>query len=127
YKGSFYYKVPVGSTVNGNFTASLVSSSGAELASATVPINSTATDWTQVHFSFTPTIAPSDTNNVFSVTVDGASAAGQTIYFALFSLFPPTYKNRPNGMRIDLAEALAETKPGFFRFPGGNNLVRTGL
>ncbi|TDL26963.1 glycoside hydrolase [Rickenella mellea] len=25
-------------------------------------------------------------------------------------------------MRIDLAEALAETKPGFFRFPGGNNL-----
>ncbi|TDL26964.1 glycoside hydrolase [Rickenella mellea] len=122
YKGSFYYKVPVGSTVNGNFTASLVSSSGAELASTTVPINSTASDWTQVNFSFTPTTTPSDTNNVFSVTVDGASAAGQTIYFALFSLFPPTYKNRPNGMRIDLAEALAETQPGFFRFPGGNNL-----
>jgi hypothetical protein len=37
------------------------------------------------------------------VTVDGASASGQTIFFSLFSLFPPTFKNRPNGMRMDIA------------------------
>ncbi|KAF8607098.1 glycoside hydrolase [Ceratobasidium sp. AG-I] len=40
----------------------------------------------------------------------------------MFSLFPPTYKGRANGMRVDLAEALAATKPGVWRFPGGNNL-----
>lgn len=36
------------------------------------------------------------------------------------SLFPQkTFKNRPNGMRADLAQALADLKPGVFRFPGG--------
>jgi alpha-L-arabinofuranosidase len=38
----------------------------------------------------------------------------------LISLFPAdTYKQRPNGMRADLAEALAELHPRFVRFPGG--------
>ncbi|KAJ3517525.1 hypothetical protein NLJ89_g441 [Agrocybe chaxingu] len=40
----------------------------------------------------------------------------------MLSLFPPTFKGRPNGMRVDLAEALQEMGPSFFRFPGGNNL-----
>ena len=36
------------------------------------------------------------------------------------SLFPVnTYKNRENGMRRDLAQALEDLKPGIFRFPGG--------
>jgi alpha-L-arabinofuranosidase len=36
------------------------------------------------------------------------------------SLFPTdTYKNRENGMRRDLAQALADLHPGVFRFPGG--------
>ena len=36
------------------------------------------------------------------------------------SLFPvDTYKNRENGMRRDLAQALADLHPGIFRFPGG--------
>ena len=36
------------------------------------------------------------------------------------SLFPTdTYKNRPNGLRRDLAQALADIHPGVFRFPGG--------
>ncbi|TDL19640.1 alfa-L-arabinofuranosidase precursor [Rickenella mellea] len=125
YNGSFYYKVPSGSNVKGAFTASLKSSTGAVLASTTVGINPAATDWAQVAFKLTPRTNPADTNNVFSVTVDGADNAGQTFYFAFFSLFPPTYKNRPNGMRIDLAEVLAETQPGFFRYPGGNNLGET--
>ncbi|KAF8880022.1 glycoside hydrolase superfamily [Infundibulicybe gibba] len=40
----------------------------------------------------------------------------------MLSLFPPTFKNRANGMRVDIAEALAEMGPSFFRLPGGNNL-----
>lgn len=36
------------------------------------------------------------------------------------SLFPVnTFKNRKNGMRADLAQALADVHPGLFRFPGG--------
>lgn len=35
------------------------------------------------------------------------------------SLFPPTFKNRPNGLRPDLAEMLYNLHPKFVRFPGG--------
>ena len=36
------------------------------------------------------------------------------------SLFPVnTYKNRENGLRRDLAQALEDLHPGIFRFPGG--------
>jgi alpha-L-arabinofuranosidase len=38
----------------------------------------------------------------------------------MVSLFPAnTYKNRPNGMRADLADAIADIHPRFVRFPGG--------
>ncbi|MCF7730387.1 MAG: DUF1080 domain-containing protein [Akkermansiaceae bacterium] len=42
-----------------------------------------------------------------------------TIWFDVVSLFPPTYQNRPNGMRPDLVHLLQGLKPAFFRFPGG--------
>jgi alpha-N-arabinofuranosidase len=36
------------------------------------------------------------------------------------SLFPSkTFKNRPNGLRQDLAQMIADLKPGFVRWPGG--------
>lgn len=36
------------------------------------------------------------------------------------SLFPAdTWKGRENGLRKDLVQALADTRPGVFRFPGG--------
>ena len=38
----------------------------------------------------------------------------------MVSLFPEdTWKNRPNGLRADLVQMLADLKPGFLRFPGG--------
>ncbi|MBP7052665.1 MAG: alpha-L-arabinofuranosidase [Phycisphaerae bacterium] len=38
----------------------------------------------------------------------------------LISLFPDgTWKDRPNGLRADLVQWLADLKPGFLRFPGG--------
>ncbi|AMR34546.1 alpha-N-arabinofuranosidase [Mucilaginibacter sp. PAMC 26640] len=43
-------------------------------------------------------------------------------YFNLVSLFPPTYNNRINGNRIDIMKLLADMKPAFLRFPGGNFL-----
>ena len=44
------------------------------------------------------------------------------------SLFPVnTFKQRENGMRRDLAQALADLKPGIFRFPGGCIVEGTDL
>ena len=44
------------------------------------------------------------------------------------SLFPVnTFKNRENGMRRDLAQALADLKPGISRFPGGCIVEGTDL
>ena len=44
------------------------------------------------------------------------------------SLFPTdTWKGRENGMRKDLAQALADLKPGVFRFPGGCIVEGTDL
>jgi len=44
------------------------------------------------------------------------------------SLFPVnTFKNRENGMRQDLAQALADLHPGVFRFPGGCIVEGTDL
>jgi alpha-N-arabinofuranosidase len=38
----------------------------------------------------------------------------------MISLFPlDTWKNRPNGLRKDLVQLLADMHPGFLRFPGG--------
>lgn len=41
------------------------------------------------------------------------------IYLDVVSLMPPTYKNRENGCRRDLAQMLADLHPRFVRFPGG--------
>ncbi len=50
------------------------------------------------------------------VLVDGAG----TVDLDMISLFPEnTWKNRPGGLRADMAQKLADLKPGFMRFPGG--------
>jgi alpha-N-arabinofuranosidase len=43
-----------------------------------------------------------------------------TVDLDMLSLFPvDTWKKRPNGLRADLVQLLADLKPGFLRFPGG--------
>jgi alpha-N-arabinofuranosidase len=43
-----------------------------------------------------------------------------TVDLDMISLFPrKTWGNRPNGLRADLVQWLADLKPGFVRFPGG--------
>ncbi|WP_036877272.1 alpha-L-arabinofuranosidase C-terminal domain-containing protein [Xylanibacter oryzae] len=42
-----------------------------------------------------------------------------TVDFDVVSLFPPTFKNRENGCRPDLAQLLYNIHPKFMRFPGG--------
>ena len=58
------------------------------------------------------------------IFLDGRNAA----CLEHISLFPVnTFKNRPNGMRRDLAQALADQHPGVFRFPGGCIVEGTDL
>ncbi|EIW86286.1 glycoside hydrolase family 51 protein [Coniophora puteana RWD-64-598 SS2] len=130
YNASFYYRFPEASDFSGDATVALQSASGEVYASAQIPISGSQTTWTQVYAQLTPSTSPSSTANNFTVTFN-SSAAGNTINFAMFSLFPPTFKNRANGMRIDVAEAryialltlqILLMRPSFFRLPGGNNL-----
>ncbi len=51
-----------------------------------------------------------------------------TLALDMISLFPErTFRNRPNGLRPDLAMALADMKPAFIRFPGGCLVHGDGL
>ncbi|MFZ4508888.1 MAG: alpha-L-arabinofuranosidase C-terminal domain-containing protein [Fimbriimonas sp.] len=50
------------------------------------------------------------------------TGSDRSVWFSQVSLFPPTFKNRENGNRPDLMKMLADMKPKFLRFPGGNYL-----
>ena len=103
YTASFYYRFPTSSSFSGNVIIGLQSSTGQVFGSATATLSGSQTTWKQVSVTITPATSASALTNLFTVTVDGAAASGQTINFAMFSLFPPTFKNRPNGMRADIA------------------------
>ncbi len=47
------------------------------------------------------------------------ATAPVVLYLDMVSLMPPTFKDRPNGCRRDLAAMLAALHPRFLRFPGG--------
>ncbi|KAE9394877.1 glycoside hydrolase [Gymnopus androsaceus JB14] len=125
YAASFFYRFPTASSFTGSATLSLQDSTGQILGATNVTLSGSQTSWVQINTTIQPTITPDALTNNFVLTVDGAEAAGETINFAMFSLFPPTFKNRPNGMRIDIAETLGSMAPSFFRLPGGNNLGQT--
>ncbi|KAG6864898.1 hypothetical protein C0991_006468 [Blastosporella zonata] len=147
YSASFFYRFPTSSSFRGTATLSLKATTGTVLGSSAVSISGAQTSWAQLTVQITPTVAPASgsTANVFVLSLDGAAAAGQTINFAMFSLFPPTFKNRPNGMRADIAsvrvnlfplialdpngfcmKALVEMGPSFFRFPGKLDFMKAG-
>ncbi|MHA4806629.1 alpha-L-arabinofuranosidase C-terminal domain-containing protein [Flavitalea flava] len=43
-----------------------------------------------------------------------------TVWVDFVSLFPErTFRNRPNGLRLDLAQSIADLNPAFIRWPGG--------
>jgi alpha-L-arabinofuranosidase len=45
-----------------------------------------------------------------------------TFWLDQVSLFPATFRNRPNGNRVDLMQLMAGLEPSFLRLPGGNFL-----
>ncbi|KAK5684519.1 hypothetical protein LTS10_004389 [Elasticomyces elasticus] len=118
YTASFWVK----GSYDGVFTASLQSNLTDEVfGSVEIESQAVADEWTEHAFELTPDTDAPNSNNTFAITFDAAGADG-ALDFNLISLFPPTYKGRKNGLRIDIAEALAGMNPHFLRFPGGNML-----
>ena len=101
-----------GEGFNGPLTVSLESSDGKVYAQKI--IRSLATDWKHYRLSLKPSATDPKARLVISANRPG------TFWLDMVSLFPKqTWKNRPNGLRPDLAEMLAGLKPAFVRFPGG--------
>ncbi|WP_220463966.1 alpha-L-arabinofuranosidase C-terminal domain-containing protein [Adhaeribacter radiodurans] len=90
----------------------LVNSKGEKLGSTTV--TPAGKPWKKYNASFTATVT--EPKAVLNIYVKGQGV----VDLDMISLFPKdTWKNRPNGMRADLVQLLADMKPGFLRFPGG--------
>jgi len=119
YQASFYAKT--GNGFGGTLTLSLESNDGKILAKATV--KATGKEWKKYNVTLKTGKMTESLNNRFVIS---AQQKG-TVWLSLVSLFPPIYKNRPNGNRPDLMEMLAEMKPAFLRFPGGNYLQGKSL
>ncbi|RXK85403.1 alpha-L-arabinofuranosidase C-terminal domain-containing protein [Filimonas effusa] len=67
---------------------------------------------------YTCTLVPSETDTAAEFAFHFGSTG--TVWFDFVSLFPKeTFRNRPNGLRKDLAEYLESLKPAFVRWPGG--------
>jgi alpha-N-arabinofuranosidase len=114
YVGSFYAKAAADI---GPVTVSLVGDqSGKAVATATV--SGLTSEWKQYQFTLKTGAVPASAANHLSLSV----AHPGSVWFNLVSLFPPTYKNRKGGYRIDLMEKMAAMHPTFLRFPGGNYL-----
>jgi alpha-N-arabinofuranosidase len=115
YKASFYAKA--GNGFSGPLTVDIESNDGSKIAaSATVP--AVTGEWKKYEVTLKTGEVPVSKENRF--VISGASKG--TVWFSLVSLFPPTYKDRPNGRRQDLMQLLADMGPSFLRFPGGNYL-----
>ncbi len=115
YQASFYAKTDTPTL--GPVKISIVNNeTGMAVASATVP--AVTSDWKQYSTTLkTGHVGVSASNHlVLSVQNPG------TLWLDVVSLFPPTYKGREHGFRIDLMEKMADMQPNFLRFPGGNYL-----
>ncbi len=97
---------------DGTLTATLQSEDGTALGQSEIPVKADGT-WRKLEAEITAT--GDDPRGWLALT---GSAPG-TVVVDVVSLFPPTYKDRPNGCRPDLAEMLEAMKPRFVRFPGG--------
>ncbi|HEX5151408.1 MAG TPA: alpha-L-arabinofuranosidase C-terminal domain-containing protein [Parafilimonas sp.] len=100
---------------NGNIKlhVQLVDSTGKSLGESQ-SISVSGNNWQQYKTSFTAT--GTELKAKMNIWFEGTGV----IDLDMISLFPQhTWKERPNGLRADLVQLLADMKPGFIRFPGG--------
>ena len=81
-------------------------------------------DWKQYKI----TLRPNQTLEKATLRIFMETRSGASVDLEHISLFPAdTWKGREGGLRKDLAQALADLKPGIFRFPGGCIVEGTDL
>ncbi len=99
----------------GSLKAVLCSKDGSQIyaESAIAGFPAKAKGWTKYEATFTA--SDNDSQAQFALVFDGSGV----VQIDVVSLFPPTFKNRENGMRPDLANMLWQMHPKFMRFPGG--------
>jgi len=101
-------------------TVSLQTPKGKILAEEKILTSSN--EWKKYSAGLTSTTNHDTVSLVILATTQGKLALD------VISLFPErTFKNRTNGLRTDLAQALADMKPKFIRFPGGCLVHGDGL
>ncbi len=97
-------------------------SSGDTQVLAKGKVEITSDEWTKYTLILTPSVTFAKAHLRIFLDSDA------TVDLEHISLFPTdTWKGRENGLRKDLAQALADTKPGVFRFPGGCIVEGTDL
>jgi alpha-N-arabinofuranosidase len=102
---------------DGPLAVSIVSEDGRDIYASQKVSGLTAT-WKKFETTLkTGKVAPT-TKARFQITSENPG----TVLLAFASLFPPTWNDRPNGLRKDLMQMLVDLHPAFLRFPGGNYL-----
>ena len=125
YRFSVWARVPDGGT--GAIRVELVDihSMGEQQAFATQNLAVEGAEWKKYQVVLTSEIThPKATLRIFYNARESRSA----IDLEHVSLFPvDTWRGHENGMRRDIAQALADMQPGIFRFPGGCIVEGTDL
>jgi alpha-L-arabinofuranosidase len=119
YHASFFAK---SKNFSGPLTVALESADGKKVY-ATAEVAGTGDDWKKFEATLTiGEITPSKDNRLVITTTKPGTFFNHhgTVWLQQVSLFPPTYKNRPNGDRADISQLLADAQPKFLRMPGGN-------
>jgi len=109
YRLSFFAK----GSLKGTLKAQLQDPAGKVVYAETEIAGKFTKKWTK--YEATLTARGNDPKARLVLTTDGKGE----LTFDVVSLFPPTFKNRQNGCRPELAQMLANLKPKFLRFPGG--------
>ena len=109
YRLSFWAK----GSYKGGLKACLTDATGKQVY-AEAPLDITLSKrWTR--YTATLTANRNDDHAQFVLQADGKGSMALDVV----SLFPPTFRNRENGCREDLAQLLFNLRPKFMRFPGG--------
>ena len=100
------------SASRGGLSIVLIDSNGTKVSNE-ITIAANTSNWKQYQAVFTANTTVKHAR--LSITAKKQETAVDVV-----SLFPQkTFKNRKNGLRADLAQAIADIKPRFMRFPGG--------
>jgi alpha-N-arabinofuranosidase len=103
------------SNISTPLTVSIVGDDG-HTVYASKKISGLRADWKKFEVTLTTGKVVPTTKAHFAITLNQPD----TVWLSYVSLFPPTWNDRPNGVRKDLMQMLVDLNPKFLRFPGGN-------